>query len=151
MINTRVRKNFSCNIPLTIAPDEAIKRISNIEKWWGVTCEGSSEKLNDTFTVKMGGDSFFNMTVETLIPNKKVTWLVTNCYMPWYVDKKEWINSKLTFELSQNNEIPVLTFTHIGLTPEIECFKDCEFGWTHWITRSLLSYFTTGKGDFKQR
>jgi hypothetical protein len=33
---------------------------------------------------------------------------------------------------------------------EIECYKECVPGWTHWIKTSLLSYFTTGKGDFKQ-
>ena len=44
-----------------------------------------------------------------------------------------------------------LTFTHEGLTPDVECYKACKPGWTHWITRSLFSYLTTGKGDFDQR
>jgi hypothetical protein len=71
--------------------------------------------------------------------------------MPWYADKKEWAHTKLIFDSLENNGVTTLNFTHEGLTPEIECYKDCETGWTHWIRTSLLSYFTTGKGQFKQR
>ncbi len=99
----------------------------------------------------MGGDSFFNFTIAELIPDKKVVWLVTDCYMPWYADKKEWLNTKLIFEFTENNKVTTLNFTHEGLTPDIDCYKACKSGWTHWITRSLYSYFMTGKGDFKQR
>lgn len=116
-----------------------------------MTCSGNSEKQDDKFVVKMGGDSFFDFTIEELIPDKKIVWLVTDCNMPWYSDKKEWKNTKVIFELYENNGETKLTFTHEGLTPDIECYKACEPGWTHWITRSLFSYFTTGKGDFKQR
>jgi hypothetical protein len=71
--------------------------------------------------------------------------------MPWISDKKEWLNTKLIFDFNESNGTTTLTFTHEGLTPDIECYKLCEPGWNHWITRSLFSYFTTGKGDFKQR
>ena len=145
------KKNFQSSISAKISASEAIKRISKVAEWWGITFSGSSENQNDKFVVKMGGDSFFNFTVSELIPDKRVVWLVTDCFMPWYSDKKEWANTKLIFDLSENNGVTTLNFTHEGLTPEIECYKDCETGWTHWIRTSLLSYFTTGKGQFKQR
>ncbi len=145
------RKNFQSGISAKISASEAIKRISNVPGWWGVTFSGNSEKQNDKFVVRMSGDSFFNFTVAELIPGKKVIWLVTDCNMPWYSDKKEWANTKLIFDLSENNGITTLNFTHEGLTPDVECYKDCETGWTHWITKSLLSYFTTGKGEMKDQ
>jgi Activator of Hsp90 ATPase homolog 1-like protein len=144
-------KNFNRSISVNINASEVIKKISKVTDWWGVTFSGDSEKQNDKFIVKMSGDSFFNFTVAELIPDKKVVWLVTDCNMPWYSDKKEWQNTKLIFDLSETNGVTTLNFTHQGLTPEIECYKACEPGWNHWITRSLLSYLTTGKGDFKQR
>ena len=144
------RNDFSCSISAKISAGEVIKKISNVPEWWGITFTGSAEKQNDTFIVKMGGDSFFNFTVAESIPGKRVVWLVTDCNMPWYSDKKEWANTKLIFDLNENNDETELTFTHIGLTPDVECYKDCKPGWTHWIKTSLFSYFTTGKGDFKQ-
>ena len=144
-------KNFNRSISVNINASEIIKKISKVPEWWGVTFSGNSEKQNDKFVVKMGGDSFFNFTVTEIIRDKKVVWLVTDCNMPWYSDKKEWANTKLLFDFTENNGVTTLSFTHDGLTPDIECYKDCEPGWTHWITRSLFSYLTTGKGDFKQR
>ena len=105
-------KNFNSSITAKISASEAIKKISNIPEWWGITFTGSSEKQNDKFTVKMTGDSFFNFTVAELIPSKKVVWLVTDCYMPWYSDKKEWTNTKLIFDLNENNGKTELKFTH---------------------------------------
>lgn len=144
-------KNFNRSISVNINANEVIKKISKVPDWWGINFSGNSEKLNDKFVVKMGGDSFFNFTLAELVPDKKLVWLVTDCNMPWYSNKKEWQNTKLIFDLSETNGVTTLNFTHEGLTPEIECYNDCEPGWNHWITRSLFSYLTTGTGDFKQR
>ena len=144
------KNNFNSCISAQISADEAIKKISNVPGWWGITFSGKSEKENDQFVVKMGGDSFFNFTVAELIPGRRVVWLVTDCNMPWYSDKKEWANTKLIFDLIENNGVTDLIFTHEGLTPDVECWNDCEPGWTHWIKTSLLSYFTTGKGVFRE-
>ena len=69
--------------------------------------------------------------------------------MPWYADKKEWANNKLVFDIHEHNGITELKFTHEGLAPDVECYKDCAPGWTHWIKTSLFSYFTTGTGVFR--
>ncbi|MEO8885246.1 MAG: SRPBCC domain-containing protein [Mucilaginibacter sp.] len=144
------KNNFNSSISAKITAEEAIKKISKVTEWWGVAFSGSSEKQNDKFVVKMGGDSFFNFTVAELIPGKRIVWLITDCHMPWYADKKEWANTRLIFEAHENNGVTELNFTHDGLTPDVECYKDCAPGWTHWIQTSLLSYFTTGQGIFKQ-
>lgn len=142
-------KDFNCSITAKITAAEAMKKISNVPEWWGVTYSGSSEKEKDKFTIKMGEDSFFNVTVDELVPEKKVVWLVTDCNMPWYTDKKEWANTRLIFDLAENNGETELHFRHQGLTPNLECYNDCDPGWTHWIKTSLASYFTTGKGVFR--
>lgn len=143
------QENFSSSISAHIDANEAISKISNIPAWWGVSFEGNAGRKDDTFVIKMGGDSFFNCTVEEMIPGKKLTWLVTDCNMPWYTDKKEWANTKLIFNLNKTNGATEVTFTHEGLTSASECYTDCAPGWTHWIQKSLFSYLTTGKGVFR--
>lgn len=143
------QNNFNCSITAKISPEEAIKKINNVPEWWGVNFSGSAEKQGDEFVITMGGDSFFNVRVTELVPGKRVVWLVTDCNMPWYNDKKEWANNKLIFDLKENNGETELSFTHEGLTRDVECYADCEPGWTHWIKTSLFSYFTTGKGIFR--
>jgi hypothetical protein len=146
----KTKNDFTCSISSKISASEAIKMISNVPEWWGITFSGSAEKQNDKFVVKMGGDSFFDFRVKELIAGKRIVWLVTDCNMPWYSDKKEWADTKLIFDLTEGDGVTTLSFTHEGLTPGVECYKDCESGWTHWIKTSLVSYFTTGKGVFRQ-
>jgi hypothetical protein len=76
------KNDFNSSTSAKISAGEAIKKISNVPEWWGVPFTGSAEKQNDQFIVKMGGDSFFDFTVEELIPDKRVVWLVTDCNMP---------------------------------------------------------------------
>lgn len=144
------KNDFTTGISINMSAKEVIERICQIPEWWGVSFSGNAEKQNDQFVLKMGGDSFFDMTVEELIPNKRLVWLVTDCYMPWYSDKKEWANTRMIFDLAEHDGVTDLTFTHEGLTPDVECYKDCNPGWTHWIKTSLFSYLTTGKGVFKK-
>ncbi|MBS1602768.1 MAG: SRPBCC domain-containing protein [Bacteroidetes bacterium] len=141
--------DFSCSIAARVTAGEAIRKISNVPEWWGITFTGSAENQNDEFTVRMGGDSFFDFTVTELIPYRRVVWVVNDCNMPWYSDKKEWTGMRLVFDLDEKDGETAVKFTHEGLTPEVECYKDCEPGWTHWIRTSLFSYLTTGKGVFR--
>jgi hypothetical protein len=142
--------DFNSSISAKISASEATKKISNVTGWWGVTLTGNTEKQNDTFQITMGGDSFFDMTVSELIPGKRVVWFIKDCHMPWFNDKKEWANTRLIFDLNEHNGETELKFTHEGLTPAVECYKDCEEGWTHWIRTSLYSYLTTGQGVFRK-
>jgi hypothetical protein len=144
------KQDFNCSFTANISANDAITKISNVSDWWGVTFTGNAEKQGDKFVIKMGDDAFFNCTVSELAPNKRVVWSVSDCNMPWYTDKKEWSNTKMIFDVSEGNGSSTITFTHEGLTPDVECYKDCEPGWTHWIKTSLFSYFTTGKGIFRQ-
>lgn len=141
--------DFNCSFTASISASEAMKKINSVPEWWGVNFSGSTKQQNDQFVIKMGGDSFFDLTVEELIPGKKMVWLVTDCNMPWYSDKTEWAHTRLIFDLDEKDGVTELKFTHEGLTPDVECYADCEPGWTHWIKTSLLSYFTTGKGVFR--
>jgi len=146
-----MKNNFNSSITVKISAKDALKKISEVPSWWGVTIEGPTENLNDKFVIRMGPEAFFNCTITELIPAKRVVWAVGDCYMPWYNDKTEWSDTRMVFDLAEKGGETEVTFTHEGLTPESECYKDCQPGWTHWIKNSLFSYLTTGKGDFKQR
>jgi len=69
------KNDFNSSITAKISASEAIKKISNVPGWWGVTFSGSSEKQNDKFVIKMGGDSFYNMTVAEFLVKELFGWL----------------------------------------------------------------------------
>lgn len=142
--------NFSYSVSAKISAAEAISKISNITGWWAVTLDGTAQQQGDTFVIRMGDEAFFNCTVSELAPGKRLVWAIADSYMPWFADKKEWSNTNMVFDVKEQGGVTEIIFTHEGLTPAIECYKDCEEGWTHWIGTSLKSYLETGVGVFRK-
>src|SRR5215475_6411138 len=116
-------KNYHRAIMVNASPDEAIKKISQLNFWWKKDFSGSAEKLNDKFVVPFGENSFVDFVVSEMVPGKKVVWKVTDCYLPWFNDKKEWNNTEVVFEISSENNKTNIDFTHFGLIPGIECYN----------------------------
>ncbi|HET6990556.1 MAG TPA: SRPBCC domain-containing protein, partial [Bacteroidia bacterium] len=106
------KQGFTCSFTANISANDAIKKISKVSDWWGVTFSGNAEKQNDKFVIKMGNGAFFNCTVSELIPGKKVVWSVGDCNMPWYSNKKEWSDTKMIFDILESNGVSTITFTH---------------------------------------
>ena len=109
--------------------------------------EGNSHKLHDEFTVRFGDIHYSKQKLVEFIPDKKVVWNVTDSYLSWLKDKQEWNNTIISFEITVKDNQTHILFTHIGLVPEIECYKDCSNAWTGYIQESLFNLITTGKGQ----
>ncbi len=139
------KKDFHLTITVNASPEEAIMKINQVNLWWAKKVIGKSEVLDDKFTVDFG-KTFVDFQISELIPNKKIVWKVIDCNLDWIKDKKEWNNTEVVFEVSTENNNTKIDFTHIGLVPDIECYKDCEEGWTGHVTNSLVKFIDDGKG-----
>ena len=140
------RKDYHKSITTNIPASEAIEKISNVGEWWLSSFKGKAEKVNDVFTMKVGDHGTVGFKIIEVVPNKKIVWLVTDCYLSWYKDKAEWRDTTVVFEISEQKGKTKIDFTHVGLTPKMECYDDCEWGWNNYIGESLKSFFDTGKG-----
>lgn len=138
--------DFHTTIFVDASPDEVLEKISQVNLWWAKNLSGSAKRLNDKFTVTFG-ETFVDFQVKELVPSKKVSWKVTDCNLHWISAKKEWKATEVVFELSNEKGKTRLDFTHIGLVPEAECYKDCEAGWNGHITMSLAKFINEGKGE----
>jgi hypothetical protein len=139
-------EDFHCSITANVTAKQAVDAISNVSAWWAKNLEGSSQKLNDVFTVRFG-TTWVTFKITEFIPDTKIAWSVTDCYLPWLDDKTEWTGTKVVFEISTKNNTTVIHFTHEGLVPEVECYDNCVKGWTGHVTGSLQNLLNTGKGE----
>ena len=73
-------------------------------------------------------------------------WLVTDSQLNFLKDKEEWTDTKISFELSNEDEKTKVHFTHFGLTPQVECYQSCTRGWDYFINGSLYQFLTAGQG-----
>jgi hypothetical protein len=138
--------SFNTLIVVGASPQEAEKRISQISGWWAKNFQGSAAKLHDRFTVRFG-DTFVSFELINLIPGDTVVWEVEDCYLHWQKDKTEWNGTRVVWELIPEGEGTKIVMTHIGLTPEAECYESCRTGWTEHINESLLNFILAGKGE----
>jgi hypothetical protein len=139
------KQDYTATIVATVSKKAAFNAITAVGKWWTENIEGNTEKLNDVFTVHFG-ETFVTFKVVEFIKEQKLAWLVTDCYLHWLNDKKEWKGTTLNFDLEADKSSTQITFTHIGLQPEIECYNDCRKGWDQYIKDSLLKLITEGQG-----
>lgn len=141
MKNQNYKKNFTLNV----TPKVAFENILKVNDWWTSSFKGSARNVNDEFNVTFGKTTVDFKVIESL-PYKKLVWLITDCYLDWLENKTEWKGTSIVWNISEKNKITKIEMTHVGLTPGIECYKDCESGWNQYVGESLPSLITLGKG-----
>jgi len=139
-------QDYTTSITVNATPQVAFKSINSVTKWWTENLEGSSQNLNDEFTVRFGDVHVSTQKLVEFMPNKKVVWLVTDSNLNFIKDRQEWTNTKISFEISEKENKTQIRFTHLGLAPK-ECFDACSNAWSEYIHQSLLSLINTGKGQ----
>jgi hypothetical protein len=82
-----------------------------------------------------------------LVENKKLVYKVLDNHFNFTKDKSEWVNTRLVFEISKEEDKTKVQFTHVGLVPEYECYNVCFDAWSGYIKNSLYNLVTTGKGN----
>ncbi|MEO8086705.1 MAG: SRPBCC domain-containing protein [Bacteroidota bacterium] len=140
-------KDYTTLITIDASPLQAFKCINNVTQWWTENLEGSSQKLNDEFSVQFGDVHYSKQKLVEVIPGKKVVWLVTDSKLNFLKDKQEWNGTKIIFDIIEEGNKTQIRFTHEGLVPKIECYGDCSNAWGEYIQGSLLNLVNTAKGQ----
>lgn len=146
VLKNREKQDYNASITVNATVHEAFECINSVTKWWTENLEGSSQKLNDEFTVHFDDIHVSKQKLVEVIPDKKVVWLVTDSKLNFVEDKHEWTNTKISFEISNQDNKTQINFTHFGLVPNVQCYEGCVKGWDYFIKGSLFKLLTEGKG-----
>lgn len=116
--------------------------------WWTEMFEGTGENSGDVFTVRFGESVHKTMQVQELSHNKKIVWHVADSLIdiPQLKNQTEWIGTTIVWEIFKRENSTELRLTHIGLSPDIECYTICAGGWKQ-FTESIKLFVETGKGN----
>jgi uncharacterized protein YndB with AHSA1/START domain len=115
---------------------KALTTQEGLSAWWTKSTQGES-KVGGVlqFRFKAGG---FDMKVLELQPAERVLWQVVD-------GPKEWIGTKVSWELKQDGDYTIILFKHLGWKEPVEFMHHCSTKWAVFLM-SLKSLLETGKG-----
>jgi uncharacterized protein YndB with AHSA1/START domain len=141
-------KNFQTSFAFDQSPEEVFQAINNVPGWWSEDFKGSAQNTGDEFEVRFGTVHYSRHKLTEVIPGKRVTWITTDSHLSFLKEQPdEWTGTSISFDITTEGGKTMLHFTHHGLVPEFECFKDCSNGWNHYLKLSLFPMIATGKGQ----
>jgi uncharacterized protein YndB with AHSA1/START domain len=141
------KKDFSITFTVDQSPEEVFEAINNVRGWWSEGIEEETNKLNDEFIYRHKDLHYSKQRLIEVIPGKRIVWLITESSLSFIKQKDEWNGTTVTFEIDKKGNKTQVTFTHVGLVPEFECFDACSGGWNYYLHKSLEKLITTGKGE----
>jgi hypothetical protein len=114
----------------------ALTTIEGLSGWWTNDTRGQS-KVGAVLQFRFGAGGF-DMKVLELHPARHVLWQVIE-------GPKEWIGTKVCFDLKQQGDWTIVLFKHQGWKEPVEFMHPCSTKWGGFLL-SLKSLLETGKG-----
>jgi hypothetical protein len=142
-----MNRNLVITVDVDQSANEVFNAVCNVSKWWTEDIKGKTKTLNDEFTVRFEDVHYSKQKLIEVIPDKRIVWLITESELSFLQDRQEWTDTRIVFDIAAHGDKTRLQFTHEGLVPGIECYKDCSNAWGYYISGSLGKLITSGKGQ----
>jgi len=133
-----MQQSYSFSFTSPRSAEEIFVTLTDIRKWWyGVfdeTIEGSSGSKGEEFTFNAGGGMHYSkQKLVELLPGKKISWEIIDSKLSFLEEQDEWTGTKIGFELQEKTDGTLVTFTHEGLVPALECYDSCSSAWSQYL------------------
>lgn len=139
-------KNYTTSITVKQSPEAVFAAINNVRGWWSEDVEGNTGMLGDVWYYHARDLHRCTLKVVEWLPGQRVAWRVLDNHFSFVADRTEWIGTTIAFDIEPVGEGARLTFTHIGLVPDYECYDVCHDAWGTYIRGSLKALITSGSG-----
>jgi uncharacterized protein YndB with AHSA1/START domain len=129
---------------------EAFAAIRDVRGWWSTTITGASAEKGDVFRFEVPGVHRCTMTLTEVVPDERMVWYVSDSWVVFAADDAEWDGTEVVFTVGEDGGRTVVTFTHAGLSPAVECYDICSDAWSGYVI-SLKHLIETGQGEPMRR
>ena len=139
-------RSYTTSLTVDRPPLEAYAAINDVPSWWNADMTGRADEVGAVFIHDVANIHRAEIQVTELVPGERVVWRVLDNWFGFIQDQNEWKGTGIRFDLSERDGATEVRFTHVGLTPDDECFDVCYTAWSFYIGESLRSRITTGAG-----
>ncbi|WP_257667006.1 SRPBCC family protein [Parapedobacter tibetensis] len=116
---------------------KALTTREGLSAWWTNDTQGEGNKVGGVLQFRFGAGGF-DMKVIELHPATRVLWEVVD-------GPEEWVGTKVSWELKQEDDYIIILFKHQGWREPVEFMYHCSTKWAIFLM-SLKSLLETGKG-----
>lgn len=142
-------KNYEHTITVNLAPSQVFDAITKEMSNWWTDMTSVVNKIGDKTTAKFEDGTTWSFEVVTLHENKLIEF---HCYEANHIHpvttpemRTEWEDTTLRFEMIPRGAETDIHFTHIGLTPKLNCYDLCHSGWDHFFGSAFKTYLENKK------
>jgi len=129
--------SYTVTITVPATPAQAYAAIIDVRSWWDGDIVGPTDTVGQQFTYRYQDKHRSTHLVSELVPGRRVVWHTTDAELPFADDPREWIGTDIVFDLVPVDGGTAVTFTHVGLTPSLDCYENCSRAWGHFVTAAL--------------
>jgi len=142
-------RDFTLTFTTGRSPQDVFNAVMDVRNWWSglyaESFEGNMDKQGDEFGFRAGnGAHYSRQRLEEVVPGRRLVWLVTESHFSFVEKADEWTGTRIIFDIVPEGDRTRLTFTHQGLSPQIECYDACAPAWTQYLQQKLLPLLNTG-------
>lgn len=146
-------KNYQKTVFVNSKKELVFKALTEeVDKWWS-EIENASKEKGDIFKISFGKESYWRFNLLDLKKNKQIVWKCIESHQDHNLKgiDKEWLNSEITWTISENDNNTKIGFLHKGLVSDGICYDVCSAAWDFYILDSLKSFLETGIGKAGQK
>lgn len=132
--------SYTTTFTVDKTPQQVFDAIVDVRGWWTGKIEGGSDALGAEFTYQYEHLHYSKQKVTEFVPGQKLVWSVTEANISFVDDKTEWEGTDIVFDIAVKDGKTQVRFTHVGLSPEVECYDSCSGAWDYYVKGGLPSY-----------
>jgi hypothetical protein len=140
-------KNYTATFTVDKTPQEVFDAINNVRGWWSGDIEGKTDKLGAEFTYRYEDMHRSTQKITEFVPGQRVVWHIVESQLTFAKDQAEWTGTDVVFDITEKDHKTKLTFTHVGLVPQFDCYESCSDAWGTLVTVNLRNLITTGEAQ----
>jgi len=139
-------QNFTAAFTVDQTADEVFAAINDVRGWWSENIDGTTDSLGEEFTLLNLPMHRCTIRIAEHVSGERVVWHVMDNLFSFTEDKTEWKDTDIHFDIARRDDKTELTFAHLGLVPDYECFDICSNAWGFYVNTSLRGLIRTGTG-----
>ena len=139
-------QNYTTELTVARTPQQVYDAIGDVGGWWSESVVGDTATAGAEWDYRYQDLHTCRIRVTEAVPGERVVWEVLENHFSFTEDPREWVGTRIVFDLAPTDSGTRLRFTHEGLVESHECYGVCVQGWDFYVGESLRGLLESGTG-----